>query len=145
MAKKQIKKSVGHPRLFETPEDMKKTLDKYYISCEKRGVIPTIGGAAFFCKMGRKTFYNYEKKQEFSEVIQDARRFIEYKYEERCTDTVHGTIFVMKQYGYSDSKTINHSGSIGNSETMTEEDLDKKIDEMLKLREQEKNDKDRKS
>lgn len=98
---------------FETPEDLKKAIDGYFEYCDKKGKYPCIAKLAYNLGISRQTLYNYEKKEQYSDIITDARNRIIASLEEEAIDpsrkNVSGIIFVMKNYGYSDKQIVEHS------------------------------------
>ena len=59
-----------------------------------------------FCD--RQSFYEYEKKPEFTYTIKKARFFIEQHYEELLqTGNVTGAIFALKNFGWVDRTESN--------------------------------------
>ena len=77
----------------------------------------TITGIAHFLGFeSRQSFYEYEKKPEFTYIIKRARLFIERFYEEQLQvgNTV-GAIFALKNMGWADNRGVEFSGDIGMS------------------------------
>jgi len=74
--------------------------------------VPTITGLALylgFCD--RHSFYDYEKRPEFSYTIKRARAAIEQHYEELLqTGTPTGSIFALKNFGWKD--IYEHAGEV---------------------------------
>lgn len=119
------KNKVGRPPIFKTPEELQIKILKYF----KKGValrkviigspnnrtttlipVPTITGLALYCGFAdRYSFYEYEKKPEFTYTIKRARAFIEREYEEQLqTGTPTGAIFALKNFGWSDRQELEH-------------------------------------
>lgn len=114
-------KDVGRPALYDTPEQMQKKLDEYYewvkgelnTGVTKDGDLEqwlrppepvTITGLCLFLGFeSRQSFYDYEKKPEFSYTIKKARLFIEHGYEKKLHGQhVAGPIFALKNMGWKD-------------------------------------------
>lgn len=75
----------------------------------------TITGIAHFLGFeSRQSFYEYEKKPEFTYIIKRARLFIERFYEEQLQvgNTV-GAIFALKNMGWTDNRGVEFSGDVG--------------------------------
>lgn len=131
MKKKKIKKGtkkdvvvkrIGSPPMYDNPNVLQKKIDQYFIDGYRKRTIYTKDGDTIdvpditisdlviylgFCD--RASFYNYEKKKEFSHTIKRARTFIEREYETmlkhgNCT----GAIFALKNFGWKDTQEIDH-------------------------------------
>lgn len=73
----------------------------------------TITGLAIFLGFeSRQSFYDYEKQEKFSYVIKRARLYIENGYERRMIGDKNptGSIFALKNMGWSDKQEIKHEG-----------------------------------
>lgn len=109
----------GRPPIFKDPDEMQVAITDYF----QRGVtkrqivvgkpsdkkvieipVPTITGLCLYLGFdSRQSFYDYEKKQEFSYTIKKARMFIESEYEEILATTGNaGAIFALKNFGWVD-------------------------------------------
>jgi len=120
------KRPEGRPPLFKTPEELESKVDEYFeTGCRVREVIvgpanrrekallkvPTITGLTLFLGFSnRQSFYDYEKRPEFSDSIKSARTRIEMEYEEQLAcGAPTGAIFALKQFGWKDSPLIDQS------------------------------------
>lgn len=118
---------VGRPPAFETPEELQEKINEYF----KEGVtvkkvvigkapnnytldveVPTISGLAYYIGFeSRQSFYDYEKKSEFTYTIRKVRLFIEQHYEEMLqTGNTVGAIFALKNFGWKDKQEVEQSG-----------------------------------
>jgi len=97
----------GRPRIWDTPEELQKAVDSYFKYCDEEGKPYTIAGLAVFLEVDRQTIYNYEKKQQYFDTIKKARNKI-YNFMEEWAITKGnaGTIFLMKNYGYTDRQEV---------------------------------------
>lgn len=116
----------GRPAHYETPEDLQEAISGYFNGgMKKRKIvgrdgkiaivpIPTITGLCLYLGFAdRHSFYDYEKKPEFSHTIKRARTFIENEYEEILITTGNaGAIFALKNFGWHDKQEIEHSTSM---------------------------------
>jgi hypothetical protein len=96
---------LGSKPMYSDPEEMKKLMLEYFQKCYKRGKCSaTISGLAFYLGFqSRDTFYEYEKKEAFTDIIKQARLFIENCYENQLfTDRPTGAIFALKNMGWKD-------------------------------------------
>lgn len=104
---------------YKTNEELEQKIDEYFREgVKKKKVVvgkgenkkveeipvPTITGLAIylgFCS--RQSFYDYEKRKDFSYTIKKARLFIECEYEEQLKiGNVVGAIFALKNMGWKD-------------------------------------------
>ena len=100
---------TGRPPIFNSPEEMQVLIDKYFDDKEEFKTICGLALALGFNSRG--TIYEYGKKKAFSDTIKRAMLRIEGKYEERVNSTSPaGPIFVLKNMGWTDSKSLNISG-----------------------------------
>lgn len=124
----------GRPSLYKTPEALEKKIDEYFESIKgsfelvkktdeegnmfeerewtKLPEPATITGLCLFVGFeSRQSFYDYEKKPEFSYTIKRAKLRIENSYEvsglSTKTPTFH--IFALKNLGWSDKQEIDHT------------------------------------
>ena len=118
------KHAGGRPLLFKSPKELQDKIDIYFDECKKNkstittkdGVltvdtplIPTIAGLAYALNTDRHTIYNYEQKDEYFHIIKKARDFIFSQIESKLQNSntnAAGTIFLLKNYGYSDKQEI---------------------------------------
>lgn len=110
--------AAGRPPHYETPEDLQEAIDEYFNDVPTRTIyvsdktiempIVTITGltlALGFCD--RASFYDYEKKGEFSHTIKTARLRVENDYEMQLRSSHQGqagVIFGLKNLGWSDKQ-----------------------------------------
>jgi hypothetical protein len=117
----------GRPPRFTDPETLAECIAGYFNGgCAQRTVIVgradnkraitipmlTITGLTIWLGFAdRSSFYDYEKKQQFTYILKRARIFIEQDYEEalKTTPNATGIIFALKQFGWKDTHEINAS------------------------------------
>ncbi len=121
MAKTKEKPLIGRPPKFSNPEELQVKIDDYFKSgVAKRDIIvgtgankkvvqiplPTITGLILSCGFAdRYSFYEYEKKQDFTYTIKRARARIEKEYEEMLQSGLGaGAIFALKNFGWIDKQ-----------------------------------------
>jgi hypothetical protein len=115
----------GRPALFNSPEELQLKIDEYFDSGAHKKEYPTlagtveisiytISGLAYFLGFNsRQSFYDYENRLEFSDTIKKARLRIEMTYEENLIDKAcTGSIFALKNMGWSDRSEIDHNVNI---------------------------------
>jgi hypothetical protein len=109
----------GRPPIYTTPEELQEKINDYF----KNGVeskpivvgkgdgktvidipVPTITGLCLYCGFeSRQSFYDYEKREQFSYIIKKARLFVEKHYEELLqVGNTTGAIFALKNMGWID-------------------------------------------
>lgn len=76
---------------------------------------PNITNLALFLGFeSRQSFYDYGSKPEFSYTIKRARFVIENHYENHLlSDTATGAIFALKNFGWIDKQSLEHTGKDG--------------------------------
>lgn len=112
----------GQPPIFDNPDDLQNKIDEYFESCkgtkDNPGQFLTITGLALYVGFeSRQSFYDYEKRPEFSYIIKRARLQVENGYEQRLFgNNPTGPIFALKNMGWADKQEIEqkteHSGGL---------------------------------
>ncbi len=92
---------------FKNPPRTKKIYNKEGVLVGEVPIITITGLVLHLGFCDRQSFYDYEKRPEFSYTIKKARTFIEQEYEEclkqgNCT----GAIFALKNFGWTDRQEI---------------------------------------
>lgn len=106
---------MARPPIFETPEEFASVAEAYFIACEDpdKPRMPTVNGLALALGMSRETLLRYAEKLEFSDTVKQVRTRLEAEWEQRLAGpNATGTIFWLKNQGWSDSVEQKHSGSI---------------------------------
>jgi hypothetical protein len=103
---------AGRPPKYETAEELQNAIDLYWELLDKDK--PTITGLALALGFeSRQSFYDYEKDGEFSYTIKKARLKVEAVYESNLHGgAAAGSIFALKNFGWTDKQEIEHSGPI---------------------------------
>jgi len=101
----------GRPPMYDSPSKLQDKVEEYFQMVEKSKVNVTITGLIIFCGFcDRQSFYDYEKKNEFSHIIKRARAKVAQAYENNLHGTSPtGSIFALKNMGWSDKQEIEHS------------------------------------
>ena len=74
----QVKRSTGRPPAYDSPEQMEKVIEAYFVKCDEEGRPYTVPGLALalgFCT--RKSLYDYEQKDSFVNTVKRAKLRIE--------------------------------------------------------------------
>ena len=118
--------TIGRPPAFENPADLQALVDAYFEDHDQ----VTITGLCLHCGFeSRQSFYDYEKKPDFTYTIKRARLMIEHGYEKALMSTmVTGPIFALKNLGWSDKQELAHSSPDG---SMTPRDISSAVLEAL--------------
>lgn len=101
------KNDTGRPPAFSSPKQLEGLIKNYFEQCDVRQRPPTIAGLAYTLEVDRQTIYNYEKKDEYFGIIKRARdRILMNVEEELILKGNSGTIFLAKNYGYTDKQEL---------------------------------------
>lgn len=100
----------GRPPVYNNPEELTTEVDKYFADTGKK----TMTGLALALGFdSRQSLYDYQKKDEYSYIINKALLRIENQYEEKLTgNNVAGSIFVLKNMGWKDKTETELSGEL---------------------------------
>lgn len=104
----------GQPPMYSDPKELEKKINNYFLYCDENNEKLTITGLCLFCGFeSRQSFYEYEKKKDFTYIIKRARMLIENMYEQRLQGNIPtGAIFALKNMGWEDRNVIaGESGS----------------------------------
>jgi hypothetical protein len=140
---KNSKSELGRqPPKYETPEELQAKIQEYF----KDGMrfkevvigppnnrstvtiqVPTITGLCFYLGFeSRQSFYDLEKRPQFSYTIKKARLLIEREYEEQLqAGNPTGAIFALKNFDWKDKQEVLHD--LGNSLLEKFKDIDTKV------------------
>jgi hypothetical protein len=96
-------------------EEFERLADEYFDECEAQDRPALITGLALHMGFAsRQSFYDYEQRPEFSYVVKRARLRVEMGYElQLWGPRPTGAIFSLKNMGWSDRQTLEHSGPEG--------------------------------
>lgn len=100
----------GRPATYSDPSILQADVDIYFASEGKK----TMTGLALALGFdSRQSLYDYQKKEEFSYIINKALLRIECQYEENLHgNNVAGSIFVLKNMGWKDKTETEFSGGL---------------------------------
>lgn len=131
MAKDKEKNKGGKPLIFKSEQELQKAIDGYFEECKSnlidfitkdgevikinKPLIPTIAGLAYALGVDRHTIYNYAEREKYFHTIKRTRDYIVSKIESKLANVdgnIVGTIFLAKNYGYSDKQEIEHQGGV---------------------------------
>ena len=98
-------KTLGRPRLFKTPDDMKQAVEKYF----KGRKIITMTGLARALKMTRMSLVHYKRRDGYDEILEDAKQKVEEFWETQLLrrGAAFGVAFNLKNsFGWRDQLDI---------------------------------------
>lgn len=102
-------------KLFSSPKDLKAKIEKYFNDCEKKKIPVSITGLALALKTNRQTLINYANRDEYADLIANAKLRVENAYEIRLIENGRaGDIFALKNFGWTDKHEI--EGNNGNNQ-----------------------------
>jgi hypothetical protein len=117
---------AGAPQLYKTPKELQKAIDEFIANPPTRTArnkdgeeyeIPIVTISRMCYELGfasRQSFYDYEKRDEFSYTIKRARLYMESEYEANLTSAAcTGSIFALKNMGWDDKTQQEISGKDG--------------------------------
>lgn len=104
----------GRPPTFKSPEVLQGEIKNYFAAIADQKMKLTISGLCYALGFdSRQSFYDYEKKPDFTYTIKRARLFIESHYEQLIQgNNPTGAIFALKNFGWSDKQEIEQSGNM---------------------------------
>lgn len=95
---------MGRPLKFRTPEVLQAKIDNYFFDCEVSETPITITGLALALGTTRLVLCEYGRREEFSDVISEAKSRVEHDYELALRrNGKAGEIFALKNFGWRDS------------------------------------------
>ena len=101
-------KTNGRPPLYDNPEQLQNKADEYFKKCLSDERPVTISGLCYHLGFeSLQSFYDYEKRQDFSYTIKKLRLFVVSVYEELLSKgNSTGAIFALKNFGWRDRQEI---------------------------------------
>jgi hypothetical protein len=128
----------GRPPFYDNPIDLQKAIDNYFLNPPERKTIYiegapieipvlTICGLALYLGFStRKSLLDYDEKEEFVNIIKKAKTRIENNYEQNLQfPNPTGSIFALKNMGWSDKTEIEHSGNIKETQIIVRDNKEK--------------------
>jgi hypothetical protein len=122
---------AGRPLKYETPEEMQRVVDLYFLACRVHqtkdtslledlsddellfvndidDIYPTVCGLALALDLDRKNLIVYEGRKEFRNTVKRAKQKIQAFLEQRLySQAAAGTIFNLKNnFGWKDAKEV---------------------------------------
>jgi hypothetical protein len=95
------KRRVGRPLKFEEPEDLENAINVYLETTEESQL--TITGLALSIGTNRQVLTDYEKRENYADLVKTAKCIIENSYELALRASGGaGNIFALKNFGWKD-------------------------------------------
>lgn len=100
----------GRPPHFSSPEDLEEKVIQFFEHCVDKQIKATITGLALFLGFSSRTsLFDYEQREEFSNIVKRAKLAVENSYELNG-QTID--IFALKNMGWKDKSDVEHSGGV---------------------------------
>lgn len=121
----------GRPPYFESQKKLNEKIEAYFVFIQGERRLTktgrqsrqwlrapenaTVTGLALYLGFeSRQSFYDYEKHEQYSYTIKNARLRIEAAYEQQLlSKNATGAIFALKNFGWKDKQEHEHSGDMG--------------------------------
>ena len=101
--------SVVNRKKYPTPELLQKAIDSYFVEKDEQKKPYTFAGLARHLGMARMVLYRYHNRDGYHDIVEHARQRILESLEEKALMGKHNptvSIFLFKNYGYSDRQEI---------------------------------------
>lgn len=107
---------MARPPIFTTPEEFTEAAEAYFDGRDALEKPYTVNGLALALGMTRETLLRYGEKDGFSDAVKAVRARLEDHWESRLAGpNAAGTIFWLKNQGWSDKSQQEISGPDGGS------------------------------
>ena len=104
----------GRPRHYDDPADFDAKVDEFFAYCAADGQPVTWTGLALYLGFSsRQSIDEYMQYEGFSDPVRKAKARVENEYEKRLHgNSPTGSIFALKNMGWSDRQELALSGSV---------------------------------
>ena len=109
----QAMKKIGRPRIIESPAEMERLVKEYVTKCREEDEPLTLTGMILHLGLSsRRVLDDYGDRPEFAHSVKRAKLLIEHGYEVdlRRTGNPAGSIFALKNMGWSDRQEFEFRG-----------------------------------
>lgn len=123
----------GRPLLYNTPEEMAERVSEYFAKESK----PTMAGVCIALGMTKQSFWDYGKREEFSDLCKTIRQLVEHRVEGILLygRNPAGSIFWLKNHAdYVDKREI-ESSELNHLTRFVIQGLDLKVPDALEEKE----------
>lgn len=98
-------RTVGRPLKIESREELINKINSYLTSTLEEEL--TITGLCLAIGVNKDTFYEYAKREDYADIIEEARMIVENSYELSLRKNGRaGDIFALKNFGWKDKQEI---------------------------------------
>lgn len=106
-----INRKVGRPAKYTDEKQLEKKINEYFEKVNENEI--TITGLCLYLGINKDTLYEYAKKDEFKDIINNARLIVENSYEISLRKTGRtGDIFALKNFGWKDQQEIKTTNEV---------------------------------
>lgn len=100
-----MKRTVGRKLKIKNRKALIEAINDYFNVTEEDDI--TITGLCLHLGVNKDTFYEYAKREEFADIIEEARLCVENSYELSLRKNGRtGDIFALKNFGWTDKQEI---------------------------------------
>jgi len=113
---KSPKKTTGRPPKYSTPDEMLRVGTEYFDARKAAKKPVTVTGLCLALGFtSRQALINYEGKPEFVDTVKTLKLMVEHFCEQALflLKNPTGPIFALKNFGWSDRETVEHTGAGG--------------------------------
>ena len=107
----------GRPRIIESPEEMDDLVEEFIEECQDEDKPKPITLSGLILHLGlssRESLDEYGRREEFSDSVKRAKMIIANVYEQNLhANAPAGSIFALKNMGWSDKKEVELAGKEG--------------------------------
>lgn len=101
-------RKVGRPLKIQSKEELTNKINEYFSNIDEERI--TISGLCLYLGINKDTFYEYAKKNEYKEIIDQARLIVENSYEISLRENGRtADIFALKNFGWSDKVEVKNT------------------------------------
>lgn len=120
-------KLTGRPLKFKTRQELIDAIQKYLDETPAEKY--TITGLGLAIGMSRQVLCDYNEREEFKDIITEAKQFVEKSYELSLREKGGaGNIFALKNMGWKDKQEIDQTINLGSTLSGLHNKADKQID-----------------
>lgn len=123
----EIIRRVGRPLKIENKQQLIDKINEYFENVKEEEI--TITGLCLSLGINKDTFYEYAKRDEYKEIISEARLIVENSYEISLRKNGRsGDIFGLKNFGWRDNIEVEHKDLSKVEELLSKIDKEAKND-----------------
>jgi hypothetical protein len=104
---------MARPLKFQSPEELQQKVDAFFDYCKKEEQNPIVEGLCLFLECDKQTILNYEEKDGYADILENAKLRIANHVMGRAMDgKINPTIAIWvskNHYGYKDTSDVNNN------------------------------------